>query len=165
MGLRALLHDLGKTSVEHQADALRTQSETAGGDDLTALAPRHPACVCGTVRTVTLPPRRSVPALVAEVWDGNGSVNLGWIGRRSIAGSGPGTLRRARGRAAEVRGRVRSGDPARLVSRPANLRFRGHGGGWRQGMRVGVPRSCRLRTRLHLRCDPHESHRNPRGES
>ena len=53
MGLRALLHDLGKTSVEHQADALRTQSETAGGDDLTALAPRHPACVCGTVRTVT----------------------------------------------------------------------------------------------------------------
>ena len=104
MGLRALLHDLGKTSVEHQADALRTQSETAGGDDLTALAPRHPACVCGTVRTVTLPPRRSVPALVAAVWDGNGSVNLVWIGRRSIAGIEPGTFLRARGRVAEVRG-------------------------------------------------------------
>ena len=40
MGLRERLHDLGKSSVEHQADALRTQSETAGGDDLRALAPR-----------------------------------------------------------------------------------------------------------------------------
>ena len=104
MVLRELLHDLGKTPVEHQADALREQSEDAGGDDLTALAPRHPACVCGTVRTVTLPPRRSVPALVAEVWDGNGSVNLVWIGRRSIAGIEPGVFVRARGRVAEVRG-------------------------------------------------------------
>lgn len=104
MGLRELLHDLGKSPVEHQADALREQSEDAGGDDLTALAPRHPACVCGTVRTVTLPPRRSVPALVAEVWDGNGSVNLVWIGRRSIAGIEPGVFVRARGRVAEVRG-------------------------------------------------------------
>jgi hypothetical protein len=104
MGLRELLHDLAKSPVEHQADALREQSEDAGGDDLTALAPRHPACVCGTVRTVTLPPRRSVPALVAEVWDGNGSVNLVWIGRRSIAGIEPGVFVRARGRVAEVRG-------------------------------------------------------------
>lgn len=104
MGLREKLHDLGKTSVEHQADALREQSEGAGGDDLTALAPRHPAIVCGTVRTVTLPPRRSVPALVAEVWDGNGSVNLVWIGRRSIAGIEPGVFVRARGRVAQVRG-------------------------------------------------------------
>jgi hypothetical protein len=104
MGLRDLLHDLAKSPVEHQADVLREQSEDAGGDDLTALAPRHPACVCGTVRTVTLPPRRSVPALVAEVWDGNGSVNLVWIGRRSIAGIEPGVFVRARGRVAEVRG-------------------------------------------------------------
>ncbi|GAA4405795.1 OB-fold nucleic acid binding domain-containing protein [Fodinibacter luteus] len=104
MSLRSRLHDLGKTPVEHQADALRTQSETEGGDDLTALAPRHLAVVCGTVRTVTLPPRRSVPALVAEVWDGNGSVNLVWIGRRSIAGIEPGVFLRARGRVAEVRG-------------------------------------------------------------
>ena len=57
MGLRERLHDLTKTPTEHQAESLREQSETAGGDDLTALALRHPACVCGTVRTVTLPPR------------------------------------------------------------------------------------------------------------
>jgi hypothetical protein len=112
MGLREKLHDLTKTSVEQQADALREQSEVAGGDDLTALALRHPACVCGTVRTVTLPPRRSVPALVAEVWDGNGSVNLGWIGRRSIAGIEPGVFVRARGRVAEVRGAPTIFNPA-----------------------------------------------------
>jgi hypothetical protein len=112
MGLREKLHDLTKTSVEQQADALREQSEVAGGDDLTALAPRHPACVCGTVRTVTLPPRRSVPALVAEVWDGNGSVNLVWIGRRSIAGIEPGVFVRARGRVAEVRGAPTIFNPA-----------------------------------------------------
>ena len=112
MGLRERLRDLGKTSVEHQADALREQSEDAGGDDLTALAPRHPAVVCGTVRTVTLPPRRSVPALVAEVWDGNGAVNLVWIGRRSIAGIEPGVFVRARGRVAQVRGVATIFNPA-----------------------------------------------------
>jgi hypothetical protein len=104
MTLRERLRDLAKSPVEHQADALRVQSETAGGDDLTALAARHPAIVCGTVRTVTLPPRRSVPALVAELWDGKGAVNLVWIGRRSIAGIEPGAFLRASGRVAVVRG-------------------------------------------------------------
>lgn len=104
MKLKDRLRDLSKSAVEQEDDALRVQTETEGGDDLTALAPRHPACVCGTVRTVTLPPRRSVPALVAEVWDGNGAVNLVWIGRRRIGGIEPGTFVRARGRVALVRG-------------------------------------------------------------
>jgi hypothetical protein len=104
MGLRERLHDFSRTPTEQEADELREQSLTKGGDDLTALAPRHSAIVCGTVRTVTLPPRRSVPALVAEVWDGKGAVNLVWIGRRSIGGIEPGTFLRARGRVALVRG-------------------------------------------------------------
>jgi len=104
MGLKQRLRDLSTTPAEEEAASLRVLSETEGGDDLTALAERHPACVCGTVRTVTLPPRRSVPALVAEVWDGNGTVNLVWIGRRRIGGIEPGTLVRARGRVALVRG-------------------------------------------------------------
>jgi hypothetical protein len=104
VGLRQRIRDLGKTHVEQGAEELREQSAHAGGDDLTALAPRYPACVCGTVRTVTLPPRRSVPVLVAEVWDGNGAVNLVWIGRRAIGGIEPGVFLRARGRVAVVRG-------------------------------------------------------------
>lgn len=112
MGLRERFHDLAKTPVEHQADALRVQADVAGGDDLSALEARRPAFVCGTVRTVTLPPRSSVPALVAEVWDGKGSVNLVWIGRRTIAGIEPGVFLRARGRVATVRGAPTIFNPA-----------------------------------------------------
>ncbi len=104
MGVRERLRDLTRTPLEQDADELHEQTVSVGGDDLTALAPRHAACVCGTVRAVTLPPRRSVPALVAEVWDGKGAVNLVWVGRRSIGGIEPGTFVRARGRVATVRG-------------------------------------------------------------
>ncbi|NHA69586.1 OB-fold nucleic acid binding domain-containing protein [Phycicoccus flavus] len=104
MGLRERFRDFARTPMEQEADELREQSFGEGGDDLTALAPRYPACVCGTVRTVTLPPRRSVPALVAEVWDGKGSVNLIWVGRRAIGGIQPGTFVRARGRVATFKG-------------------------------------------------------------
>ena len=61
---------------------------------------------------MTLPPRRSVPALVAEVWDGKGSVNLVWIGRRTIAGIEPGVFLRARGRVATVHGAPTIFNPA-----------------------------------------------------
>ncbi|MGL4175689.1 MAG: OB-fold nucleic acid binding domain-containing protein [Dermatophilaceae bacterium] len=104
MGLRQRFRELTKTSMEQAADELREQSADQGGDVLTALAVRHPAMVCGTVRTVTLPPRRAVPALVAELWDGNGSVDLVWIGRRAIGGIVPGVFLRARGRVALVKG-------------------------------------------------------------
>jgi hypothetical protein len=104
MGLRARLRDLAKTPLEHAADDLRVQSAGHGGDDLTALAVRHPARVCGTVRAVTLPARRSVPALVAEIWDGKGTVNLVWIGRRTVGGIEPGVFLRAYGRVALVKG-------------------------------------------------------------
>lgn len=112
MGLREKLRDLSRTALEQEADDLRAQSLDEGGDDLTALAPRHAACVCGTVRAVTLPARASVPALVAEVWDGKGAVNLVWIGRRSIGGIEPGTFVRARGRVAVVRGNPTIFNPA-----------------------------------------------------
>jgi hypothetical protein len=104
MGLRRRLKDFARSPMEQEADELRAQSYSTGGDDLTALAARYPATVCGTVRAVTLPARRSVPALVAEVWDGKGSVNLVWVGRRAVGGIEPGTFVRARGRVALMRG-------------------------------------------------------------
>ncbi|MBM6403990.1 OB-fold nucleic acid binding domain-containing protein [Phycicoccus sp. CSK15P-2] len=112
MSLRERLRDFARTPMEAEADEVREQSYTEGGDDLTALAPRYPACVCGTVRTVTLPPRRSVPALVAELWDGKGSVNLVWVGRRAIGGIQPGTFLRARGRVALFKGQPTIFNPA-----------------------------------------------------
>ncbi|MGG5258870.1 OB-fold nucleic acid binding domain-containing protein [Phycicoccus avicenniae] len=112
MGVRERLRDLARTTTEQHADELREQTVSEGGDDLTALAPRHAACVCGTVRTVTLPPKTSVPALVAEIWDGKGAVNLVWVGRRSIGGIEPGTFVRARGRVATVKGNPTIFNPA-----------------------------------------------------
>ncbi|HMM95141.1 MAG: OB-fold nucleic acid binding domain-containing protein [Micrococcales bacterium] len=112
MSVRERLRDLTRTPSERDDAELQQQAASEGGDDLSALAPRYPACVCGTVRAVTLPPRRSVPALVAEVWDGKGSVNLVWVGRRSIGGIEPGTFLRARGRVTTVKGTPTIFNPA-----------------------------------------------------
>ncbi|MGL4745097.1 MAG: OB-fold nucleic acid binding domain-containing protein [Dermatophilaceae bacterium] len=105
MGVRQRFRDLTRTAIEHAADELREQSADQGGDKLTDLTVRQPATVCGAVRTVTLPARRGVPALVAELWDGNGSVDLVWVGRRAIGGIVPGVFLRARGRVTVVKGR------------------------------------------------------------
>lgn len=52
--------------------------------------PRVRAEVSGVIRSVTYRPRDTVPALVAEVYDGSGSVDLVWLGRRDVAGIQPG---------------------------------------------------------------------------
>ena len=51
-----------------------------------------------------MPPRPSVPMLVAELYDGTRPLNLVWLGRRSIAGIETGTFLKAHGRVALVRG-------------------------------------------------------------
>ncbi len=60
---------------------------------------REPVKVRGTIRTVTLRPRGGVPALEAELDDGSEVLTVIWLGRRRIAGIGP-------GRSIEVQGRI-----------------------------------------------------------
>jgi hypothetical protein len=113
MGLRTRLQDLAKTESQHAADEIRRQTARhAGGKSACAVADRELAEVAGTIRTVTLPPRRSVPVLVAEVFDGTRSVNLVWIGRRHIAGIEPGIFVTARGRVCRTRGAATIYNPA-----------------------------------------------------
>ena len=50
------------------------------------------------LRTVTIQPRGQSPSLQAELWDGSGSIELVWIGRRRIPGIEPGRTLRAEGR-------------------------------------------------------------------
>jgi hypothetical protein len=52
--------------------------------------PRSRAEVSGVLRAVTYRPQGRVPALVAELYDGSGSVDLVWLGRRDVAGIQPG---------------------------------------------------------------------------
>jgi hypothetical protein len=68
-------------------------------------ADRVPVTVFGTVRSVTIRPRAGVPALEAEVYDGSGVITLVWLGRRTIAGIGPGRQLRATGRVTSSEGR------------------------------------------------------------
>jgi hypothetical protein len=82
---------------QEQADALRR-----GGSPVAEVVHRQQATVCGTLRSVTLRPRGHVPALVAELYDGTGSLSLVWLGRRQIAGIEPGRRVRARGLVTDV---------------------------------------------------------------
>jgi len=72
-----------------------------GGTPCGDVATRSKACICGTLRSVTLRPRGGVPALEAELFDGSGSVSLVWLGRRKIAGVEPGRRIKARGLVAD----------------------------------------------------------------
>lgn len=72
---------------------------------------RQPVAVQGVLRTVTLRPRGGVPALEAELYDGTGVLTVIWLGRRQIAGIGP-------GRSLRVRGRIGVSDGTRTMYNP-----------------------------------------------
>ena len=102
--LRSALHRLSSTDQVLEAEDLRETSDRLGGSPVTALPERQLACVCGTLKTVTLRPRAGVPALVAELYDGHGTLHVVWLGRRHIAGIDAGRRIRVRGRVARREG-------------------------------------------------------------
>lgn len=110
--LRSALHRLTSTERQLEDEDLREQSDRMGGTPVSELPDRRPACVCGTVRSVTLRPRAGVPALVVELYDGTGVLTVVWLGRRSIAGVQAGRRLRVRGRVAQREGRAVVFNPA-----------------------------------------------------
>ncbi|PPK98374.1 hypothetical protein CLV92_10169 [Kineococcus xinjiangensis] len=76
-----------------------------GGTLCERLPLRQRGCVCGAVRSVTLQPRGGVPTLQAELFDGSGTVQLVWLGRRRIAGVDVGRRIMAEGMVVEDDGR------------------------------------------------------------
>lgn len=103
--LRRALHRL--TSPPQVLDAEERQEEAVeyGGKPVGSCADREHVCVVGVLRTVTIQPRGQSPCLQAELWDGSGTVDLLWIGRRRIAGIEPGRVVRAEGRITKRDGR------------------------------------------------------------
>ena len=91
---------------QHQvhAEQEREASVRLGGTPIAQLALRQPAQICGTLRAVTLRPRAGVPALVAELYDGSGSLSVIWLGRRHIRGVEPGRRIRVQGLVTETSG-------------------------------------------------------------
>jgi hypothetical protein len=100
---RAFARFTAPQSVVH-ADEERQQAVKLGGTPIADLRSRQPAMVCGTLRAVTLRPRAGVPALVAELYDGSGSISVVWLGRRHIGGVEPGRRIRVEGVVCEASG-------------------------------------------------------------
>jgi amino acid transporter len=60
--------------------------------------------VAGTLRAVTLRPQGNSLTMEADLWDGTGSINLVWLGRRNIPGIQPGRRILVHGRLASIKG-------------------------------------------------------------
>lgn len=88
--LRRALSRLTSSDDQIEAQELQAVAQTHGATPCAALCDRERRVVSGTLRTVTLRPRAGVPALVAELYDGSGTVSLVWLGRRRIPGIDPG---------------------------------------------------------------------------
>lgn len=103
--LGAALHRLTSPTQVLEDEDLVEASGKAGGTPVRELPDRREACVCGTVRSVTLRPRAGVPALVAELYDGTGTLTVVWLGRRQIPGICAGRRLRVHGRVAQRDGK------------------------------------------------------------
>lgn len=110
--LRSALHRLTSSEQVLEDEDLALAAGKAGGTPVRELPDRRQACVCGTVRSVTLRPRSGVPALVAELYDGTGTLTVVWLGRRQIPGIVAGRRLRVRGRVAQRDGRPVLFNPA-----------------------------------------------------
>ncbi|MDQ1287326.1 MAG: hypothetical protein QG622_891 [Actinomycetota bacterium] len=102
--LRQAISRLVAPQHEVHAELEQVRAAELGGTPVSGLPMRHRATVCGTLRSVTLRPRAGVPALVAELYDGTGSLNIVWLGRRHIAGVEPGRRVRVHGMVTESEG-------------------------------------------------------------
>jgi hypothetical protein len=108
--LRDRLSDWANTNDQDARD-LRSAYEAKDVDTIAEAPDREIVRLRGTLRTVTLRPRGGVPALEAELFDGSGVVTIVWLGRRHIAGIGP-------GRSLQVQGRIGVHDGMRTLYNP-----------------------------------------------
>lgn len=109
--LRRAVTRLATSAKEHEAQELQKGCVELGAVPIKDLPERERVRVAGTLRTVTLRPRAGVPALVADLYDGSGSISLIWLGRRQIPGIEP-------GRALVASGRVTRDNEHRVIFNP-----------------------------------------------
>lgn len=109
--LRRALSRLTSTTGELDAAELHEQTVGRGCSAVGDLVPRARCTVSGTLRSVTLRPRAGVPALVADLYDGTGTLAVVWLGRRRIPGITPGRTMLATGRVTVEDGRLAMFNP------------------------------------------------------
>ena len=99
------LHRITAHEAELDAEELREDRDDLGGTPVKQCGDRARVCIAGQIKSVTLKPVGGVPALEADVYDGEESVTLVFLGRRSIPGIEPGRVLVARGRMSREDGR------------------------------------------------------------
>ena len=108
--LRRTISNWASSSDQHARD-LRRSHAVEDGTTIADAPDRELVSLRGTLRTVTLRPRGGVPALEAELDDGSGILTIVWLGRRRIAGIGP-------GRSLQVQGRIGVHEGTRIIYNP-----------------------------------------------
>lgn len=106
--LRALRRSREDIEAEDEARSAAGRGTVPIG----AISPRSRVKVSGVLQAVTYRPAADAPVLVGRLFDGTGSVDLVWLGRRSIAGVSPGVH-------LEVEGMVVAGRTRPSIFNPA----------------------------------------------
>jgi len=117
--LATVLREVFASRAELEADEERRETASHDCCAVADLVPRRRGEVYGVLRSVTLRPKERVQALEAELYDGSGSMQLVWLGRRAIAGIEPGRRARFSGLVSEKNGRKTMYNPRyELTPRP-----------------------------------------------
>lgn len=111
MKVRALLGRALASRDELEAAEERAGARAAGCTLIADVPDRTRARVSGVLRSVTLRPKMRCRALVAELYDGSGALDLIFLGRRDIAGIEAGRHLLAEGLVARIEGRRVMFDP------------------------------------------------------
>ncbi|GGM12038.1 OB-fold nucleic acid binding domain-containing protein [Nakamurella endophytica] len=88
-----------------EADELSSEVDASGCQHAAGCWQGQRVSVLGRLRTVDLRPTDALATLVAELYDGTDTVQLIWLGRRSIPGVSTGRTVKATGRLAVKDGR------------------------------------------------------------
>lgn len=88
-GLSGVWHRWTRSQAQEEAAELQRRVQEESGDAVTAIdccTPGRSVSISGVVRSMTIRPRTTVPALEIDLYDGSGSVAVVWLGRRRIPG-------------------------------------------------------------------------------
>lgn len=89
-----------------EAKDLLTRAVATGATAIADAREGTRVTVHGVVSSLTLRPRQALRALEVELFDGSATIDLVWLGRRSIAGIEPGRVLTASGRVVRHQGRL-----------------------------------------------------------
>lgn len=87
-----------RTSEEIESNELHERASSIGASDVRDVTERSLADLSGVIRAMMHTCASGPPHLAVDLFDGTGSVQLIWLGRRAIRGIEPGVCLRVHGR-------------------------------------------------------------------